>query len=125
MPNKTRCLLKNIQRIVLGLVVSLPGLLNAQTSDEDLRRWEEEQAKMLNAAQPAPDVDEDKAPKDAPTDAGSVKSFETLLKKSFHGTYSFYLKLSDSDRAAAYQIYRETGSIVKARILIVNRYMGR
>ncbi len=88
------------------------------TEDDEFLRWQAEQAEQIGSSGDTADSSEDAT-------AGSRQAFETLLKESFFGSYSFYKKLSDSDKVDVFQHYHKTGSITETRRLIMKRFMRR
>ncbi len=111
--------------ILLALIAS-SGAFGAD-SDEDFLRWQAEQAEALDSDDGAASAKPAEAGEDAEAPAVVVSraAFEKLLRESFLGSYTFYEKLSDSDKADVLAHYRKTGSIVEARRLIMRRFMHR
>ncbi len=91
------------------------------TEDDDFLRWQAEQAEQIDSLDNTSDETTDSPEENV--NAGSRQAFESLLKDSFFGSYSFYKKLSDSDKVDVFQRYHKTGSITETRRLIMKRFM--
>lgn len=50
----------------------------------------------------------------------SQEQFEAALKSSYFGTFMFYTKLNDKDKAAVYEAYQTNGQIANIRDTITN-----
>ncbi len=106
------------------LLLSPPSIFAAEDDDEAFLRWQAEQAQAIDSGEVEGGGNANSESR-ASGNGISRSAFENLLRESFFGTYIFYKKLSDSDRADALGLYRETGSMTQTRALIMRRFMHR